>query len=363
MQRDQQRHASQRQCRADPHQPQDRDQATIAVSLHFAEGLPLQQPTPAQHHAPQRAEDCIQAVQGLVWQPGDRQQHAHPRPAQRLQPHGQVLGQEHVVRFCTQLAQGRQQGWQQQHHGHADRPGDRRAQQDPARHEQEHQRRGHQAATQVVEYLPARQGRQRVTLAPVAVPRNPGHQPGQQLPVSADPAMAAADVGGIGGGIFLVHLNIGQQARARVTALDQVMAEDGVVREARGHRALEGIHLVDALADERSLAEYILVYVGNRARVGVDAGIAAEQSRIVRARRAGQADADARLQDAVANHDQAPGAALRAIERMFHRADEFRGGFPGQLGIGIQGDDVTGALQGGDVAHDVREALPGVAAQ
>ena len=175
--------------------------------------------------------------------------------------------------------------------------------------------------------------------------------------------MAAADVGCIGRGIFLVDLNIGQQARARVTALDQVMAEDGVVREARGHRALEGIHLVDALADERSLAEYILVHVGNRARVGVDAGIATEQSRIVRARGAGQADADARLQDAVAIHDQAPGAALRAIERMFHRADEFRRRFPGQLGIRIQGDDVAGALQLGDVAHHAGEALPGVAAQ
>ena len=43
--------------------------------------------------------------------------------------------------------------------------------------------------------------------------------------------MAAAHIGAVARGIFLVHLHIGQQAGARVAAFHQVVAENAVVRE------------------------------------------------------------------------------------------------------------------------------------
>ena len=45
-------------------------------------------------------------------------------------------------------------------------------------------------------------------------------------------------------------------------------------------RPLERVDVVDALADERAFAEQVLVDVGDGARVGIDAGFAAEQPRV-----------------------------------------------------------------------------------
>ena len=63
------------------------------------------------------------------------------------------------------------------------------------------------------------------------------------------------------------------------------MAEDAVLGKAAVERALEGIDVVDALADERAFAEQVLVDVGDGARVRIDAGLAAEQPRVARAAR------------------------------------------------------------------------------
>ena len=88
-------------------------------------------------------------------------------------------------------------------------------------------------------------------------------------------------------------------------------------------RPLEGIHVVDALADERALAEQVLIHVGDGARVGVDAGLAAEQARVAGLRAAGQHRADSRLQNAVALADAFHRFAIaRAIQRMGHRAHQ-----------------------------------------
>ena len=58
---------------------------------------------------------------------------------------------------------------------------------------------------------------------------------------------------------------------------------------------LEGIHVVDSLANERSFPEEILVDIGYDARVGVHPGIAREQPDKQRAVGTRQTDADARL--------------------------------------------------------------------
>jgi hypothetical protein len=45
------------------------------------------------------------------------------------------------------------------------------------------------------------------------------------------------------------------------TVFQQVVAQNSIVREPAGERALESIDVVNAFADERTLAEKVLIYI------------------------------------------------------------------------------------------------------
>ena len=313
---------------------------------------------------PQRAHDRVEVVERLVRQPGQAQRH----PLQVLHAVGeagaQVLVQLHVLGLLHQLQQRRQQRRHQHHRQHRERPRQHRREQQPAARQQAEHRRRHQAAAQVVEDLPARQRGQRVAAPAVLRGRRPRQQPRQQLPVAANPAMPSAHVGTVAGRVFLEQLHVAEQARACVATLDQVVAEDAVFRKAAIQRALERVDRVNALADERALAEHVLIDVRNHLRVRVDAGIAAVQLRVARARGAGQADPHARLQDRVAaDHAAAHRVVHGAVERMVDAADEGLRGVARQLGVGVQGDHVLHRAERVDVADDAQEAAVAVAAQ
>jgi hypothetical protein len=127
--------------------------------------------------------------------------------------------------------------------------------------------------------------------------------------------MAPAHVGAVCRRVFLLQLRVAQQTGARVAAFEEIVAEDAVVGEAIRERALEGIDVVDPLADEGAFARHVLVYVGHRARIGIDAGLPAVQARVPRALRAREAHAHARLEDGVsARHAFAEARAHRGIE-------------------------------------------------
>ena len=71
--------------------------------------------------------------------------------------------------------------------------------------------------------------------------------------------------------MFLEDLDIGYQAGMGIASLDEVVAEDAVIGEAPMQDALEWGDLVDALADEGAGAEEVLVDIGDRPAVGIDA--------------------------------------------------------------------------------------------
>ncbi len=101
------------------------------------------------------------------------------------------------------------------------------------------------------------------------------------------------------------------------------MAEDAVLGEAPTQGLLEGIDVVDALADERTLAEHVLIDIGNDTRVRVDARLPAIKTRIARAVRPRQADRHRRLQDAVAFNDPLQGRVVAGtIQRVRHGTDK-----------------------------------------
>ncbi len=183
-------------------------------------------------------------------------------------------------------------------------------------------------------------------------------QPAGELPVAAYPALAAPDVVQVVAGMILIEKDIADQPGAGMAALQQVMAEDEVLGKARADRPLEGIDIVDALADIGALVEQVLIEIGDGPRVRVDARFPAEQPRIARAVGAFQAGRDAGLKNAVAIDDPVrQGGMAGAVERMGHGADQLASGIAGKLGVAVQRDHVDDVRQRREIPDDPREAL------
>ena len=349
------------QRRGEPHGAERGAQVGAARPLLVAGGIPLQQPLVRYSQAPQGAQDGIQAVIGLMGQGRQAQAGQGEALASGMGGGGQVLAKAHVVRLAQQVQEGGQQRWDQQdaEHRQGPEPGGRR--QGPCQQQQGRQDRRHQAAAQVVEQLPARQQREGVGQAPPIGTGHPRQQPGGELPVAANPAVAAVDVSAVAGRILLIQGHVAQEPGAGVAPLQEVVAQDAVLREAPMDRLVEGGDVVDALADERALPEHVLVDVRDGAGVGVYARLAAVQAPVARVLAALQARAHAGLEDAVAGDHALPSRVVdRPVQRVRHGPDERSCGVARQLGVRIQGDDVAHPGEDGGVA-DHQGETPAVA--
>ncbi len=78
------------------------------------------------------------------------------------------------------------------------------------------------------------------------------------------------------------------------------MAEDTVFRKTPAQRLLEDIHVIDSFADERAFSENVLVNVGDRASVGINAWFTAPEPRITGMVCPRKTDRNPRLKDAIA---------------------------------------------------------------
>ena len=158
--------------------------------------------------------------------------------------------------------------------------------------------------------------------------------------------MLAGGPGGVGGGVAVHYLHVGEQPGARVQALDQVVAQQGVLGEAPVERRPQHCRVVDALAREDALAKEIHVGVGHRGGVGVYAHIAGEHTRKAAGRAAAQVDTHAGLQDAVAIAHAARGwVEPGLVERVGQGADQGLANVARQLRVGVQRDHVAHARQ------------------
>ena len=148
--------------------------------------------------------------------------------------------------------------------------------------------------------------------------------------------MATAHVGGVRRGVVLEQQHVAHQAGARHRALEQIVAEHAVLGQPPGGGLAEHIHVVDALAHERALVEDVLVEVGDRPRVGIDAGLAGVEAGEARAARARHGDGDERLQDPVALTDTTElDVETRAVERVGHGGGELACRVARQLGVAV----------------------------
>src|SRR5207245_8484268 len=106
--------------------------------------------------------------------------------------------------------------------------------------------------------------------------RRASDQPRQQLPIAARPAMLARRRDLVAGRKILEELDVGDQRGAREETLEEVVAEQGVLRHPPLERALERVDVVDPLAGVRAFAEEVLIHVRHGGGVGIDAGRAGE---------------------------------------------------------------------------------------
>ena len=131
------------------------------------------------------------------------------------------------------------------------------------------------------------------------------------------------------------------------------MTEYPVFRETSAEGLFERVDVIYSLADERTLAEHILINVGNGARIGINTRLAAEKSCISRLICLRKAHRYARLQNAVAFDHAPPGLIIGgAIERMRHGPGKLPCGIPRQLCIGIERDHVFHMREKRGVADD-----------
>jgi hypothetical protein len=157
--------------------------------------------------------------------------------------------------------------------------------------------------------------------------------------------MQATEVGGVVRGVVLVDDHVRDEAGATVQALEQIVAEQRILRHPVAERAAEGVHVVDALADVDALAEEVLIRLRDRARVDVDAGLARELAAEERAPGASRRYLHPGLKHRVAG-PHPPVVDLRAVQGVRERAHEPRGGAGGQLRVAVQRqneDDVSEA--------------------
>ena len=324
----------------------------------------MQQPASAEADSPERAQDGVGAVEHLEGQPGERQTSPGEVLCQITQQRPEVLSIGHISGGLHQIGHRSQQ--RLNHHQPDDSQGPvhwlTAGKPAPCEHQQQRQR--FQAASQIVQNLPACHDAQPVA-HPLAVGvARPGQCPRQQLPVAANPAMPSFDIGTVARRVLLVDLHVAEQAGSCITPFDQVVAENLVIRQATFQGAGERVHVVDALADEGTLLEQVLVNVRYRASVGIDAGITAKQPGVDRARGAGQADAHSRLQHRVAGNDLlAVTVEQRTIQRVHHGRHALASDIARQQGVGVQRDHVTHPAQWRDVADDGVEAFLSMATQ
>ncbi len=209
----------------------------------------------------------------------------------------------------------------------------------PGGDEQPQQGRQKQAAPQIVEDHPAADPRQAVGHTPTPGGRHARQQPGEELPVAAQPAVEARHRGQQVRRKVLEQRHVRNEGGAAVQALEQVVAEQGVVRNPPGQAGLERHRIVDALAGEDPDPEQVLIHVRDRVRVQIETGRTREQPRMAGTVGAAGGDLDARLEHAVAGDDPALRVQRRPVERMRQRRGQAGRGAARQMGVGVEGED------------------------
>src|SRR3954447_1086754 len=170
--------------------------------------------------------------------------------------------------------------------------------------------------------------------------------------------MSAAIVGAVMRRVVVNYFNIGDQSSARISALDQVMAEQRIAREAFLQNLTKRIDIVNPFAGKDALAIKILVNIGNRPRVDIKPSLAGINACQPGACRGVDTDADARLHNPVAPRDN---VQLRidqgAVQGMSNGANQALRGAAWKLRVGIERQNISDEWQARQITSFHREGI------
>jgi hypothetical protein len=185
---------------------------------------------------------------------------------------------------------------------------------------------------------------------------NEWKQPQQDLPIAPDPPVLPTRVREHAGGVVVDELHVRHERDTRVEAFEQVVGEQRVLRHQTLERGGEGVHVVETLAGEDAFPEKVLVGVGYRSGVGVDAGVPSVEPREQRSGRAQERDTHPRLEDAVTfRHATHPWIEFGLVQRMRDDANELPRDVARQASITVECDAVPHGRQHREVADVDRE--------
>ncbi len=292
-------------------------------------GRPLKQVLAREHHPRERAGHRVDDDGGLVPKKHKPQQRAFDVAPAPLSLHD------------------RRQDRREEREQSSKRPVQRSARQPgPAAQQHEHQPRGIQAAAEVVGDLPTIDSAQSVVDVRLVRRRHAREEPRQKLPVTTRPPVHPPRVRRVVGGVVLEQHDIARESRPAMDPLEQIVAQDRVLRSPSLEAPCERIHVVDALADVDTRPEQVLVQVRGGVGVDVEAGVTGEDPVEPRAARTCRRSLHAGLHDRI-SRGNAPGAFVedRSIERMRQNPDQPLCAPHRKLGVAVERDDEASAGQ------------------
>ena len=143
---------------------------------------------------------------------------------------------------------------------------------------------------------------------------------------------------------------------------EQVVGQQSVFGNGVRKRGGEDVDVVQAFSGEDALAEQVLIGVGYRGRIWIDAGMPGIQPREQRAGCTREGDADARLEDAVPFSDTPDRRIVgRPIQRMRNDANQLTSDVAWQSRVAVERDAVPNLRQNRCVANGQHEARVGSA--
>ena len=94
---------------------------------------------------------------------------------------------------------------------------------------------------------------------------------GRSCQSPAHPPLSTADSHLVIGGKFLEQIDVGHQSRASEDPLEEIVTQERVLGDAAPESRLECVDVVDPLSRVGPLVEQVLVHIGDRTRIGVNA--------------------------------------------------------------------------------------------
>ena len=149
-------------------------------------------------------------------------------------------------------------------------PQQRRGREKPARQEEGHGRRRHQAAAQIVEDLPPVEDGERIRFKPAATHGHARLQPVNDLPVAANPTVLPIPPRDVTARKDIQQLDVRRQPHADITAFQQIVTQQVRRWKSFGQEAMKRLEFVDAFAVITAFSDQVLINIGDGVRVRID---------------------------------------------------------------------------------------------